>query len=216
MAITELIFPKVKPDQASLDELERDWPTISKRLTHPNPGLLSAYRGWVLTENGRNVREEHREFLLFEWEKAEHFHAFIVSEQFKNFAASIRHLVNGPPTLQLFDTNLSPQDAASSSSIEIFRVAVPNAKNAETVLQTWKHISQKAKERYGDKAAVTYGKSQNLEQEVVAGIIGWSELEDCVPNNQESVLVDSLESMKSLGELSNITVAIEAMDLPSS
>lgn len=198
MAITELIFPKVKPDKASLDELERDWPTISKRLTHPNPGLLSAYRGWVLTENGRNVREEHREFLLFgelhrnmsptlirnlirpghaEWEKAEHFHAFIVSEQFKNFAASIRHLVTGPPTLQLFDTNLSPQDAASSSSIEIFRVTVPNAKNAETVLQTWKHISQKAKERYGDKVSVTYGKSQNLEQEVVAGIIGWSELE---------------------------------------
>lgn len=65
MAITELIFPKIKTDQASIDEIERDWPKISKKLTHPNPGVLCAYRGWVLTENGRNVREENREFLLF-------------------------------------------------------------------------------------------------------------------------------------------------------
>jgi hypothetical protein len=65
MAITELIFPQIKTDQASIDEIERDWPEISKRLTHPNPGVLCAYRGWVLTENGRNVREENREVLLF-------------------------------------------------------------------------------------------------------------------------------------------------------
>ena len=65
MAVTELIFPKVKPDPASIEEIERDWPIISKKLTTPNPGLLSAFRGWVLTENGRNVREENGEFLLF-------------------------------------------------------------------------------------------------------------------------------------------------------
>lgn len=112
-----------------------------------------------------------------EWEKIESFHAFIISEQFKNFAASIRHLVTGPPTLQLFDTNFSPKDAASATSIEIFRVAVPNAENAEAALKTWENISQKAKERYGDKVSVTYGKSQNLDEVVIAGIIGWSRLE---------------------------------------
>lgn len=65
MAVIELIFPKFKPDQASIDELERDWPIISPKLTNPNPGLLRAFRGWILTENGRNVREENRAFLLF-------------------------------------------------------------------------------------------------------------------------------------------------------
>lgn len=65
MAVTELIFPKIKPNPASIEELERDWPIISKKLTNPNPGLLCAFRGWILTENGRNVREENREVLLF-------------------------------------------------------------------------------------------------------------------------------------------------------
>jgi hypothetical protein len=65
MAITELIFPSVKTDSASLKELERDWPSLSKGLTDPNPGLLYAFRGWILTEDGLDVREAYREFLLF-------------------------------------------------------------------------------------------------------------------------------------------------------
>jgi hypothetical protein len=104
----------------------------------------------------------------------ESFHAFVVSEQFVNFAASIRHLVNGPPTLQVFETNFGPGDAASASSVEIYRVSVPNAENAEAALKTWEEISRMAQETYGDKVAITYGKSQNLEEEVIAGIIGWS------------------------------------------
>lgn len=65
MAITELIFPRVKTDQGTLEELERDWPKLSKGLTNPNPGLLHASRGWVLTENGKHVRDAFKEFLLF-------------------------------------------------------------------------------------------------------------------------------------------------------
>jgi hypothetical protein len=65
MAVIELIFPKFKPDQGIIDEMERDWPIIFKKLTNPNPGILSTFRGWILTENGRNVREENRAFLLF-------------------------------------------------------------------------------------------------------------------------------------------------------
>lgn len=64
MAVTELIFPKIKTDPASVDQVEREWPIASKTLINPNPGLLCAFRGWVLTENGRNVRGENREFLL--------------------------------------------------------------------------------------------------------------------------------------------------------
>lgn len=65
MAITELIFPVLKTDKASLDEVERDFPIFAKKLTDPNPGLLNAFRGWVLYENDRNVRDEHREILIF-------------------------------------------------------------------------------------------------------------------------------------------------------
>lgn len=70
MAFTELVFPCVRPDPATLEALERDWPKLSKGLTDPNPGLLCAFRGWVLTEDGLDVREDYKEFLLlgeFAW-----------------------------------------------------------------------------------------------------------------------------------------------------
>lgn len=65
MAITELVFPKIKTDQASLEEFERGWPEFSKILTTRNPGALCAFRCWILTEDGRDVREEHKRLLLF-------------------------------------------------------------------------------------------------------------------------------------------------------
>lgn len=65
MAITELIFPQVKTDKASIDEIEREWPSFEKMLTNPNPGLLSAFRGWVSTENEQDVRGEFKEILIF-------------------------------------------------------------------------------------------------------------------------------------------------------
>lgn len=65
MAVTELIFPSIKTDPDSLNEIEQNWPTISKRLIDPNPGLLSAFRGFILSEDGVDVRDAYREFLLF-------------------------------------------------------------------------------------------------------------------------------------------------------
>lgn len=105
-----------------------------------------------------------------EWDKAEDFQAFIKSDQFGNFAASIKHLVNGPPTLQLFETNISPREAASASVVEIIRLSISNPENAETSTQAWERISRFLS---GKKASVTYGTSSNLENEVVGGIIGW-------------------------------------------
>lgn len=64
MAITELVFPVVKTDKASIEELERDFPIFAKKLTDPNPGFLNAFRGWVLSEDDRNVRDEYREILI--------------------------------------------------------------------------------------------------------------------------------------------------------
>lgn len=64
MAITELIFPVLKTDKASIEEAERNHPLFAKKLTDPNPGLLNAFRGWVLYEDDRNVRDVYKEVLL--------------------------------------------------------------------------------------------------------------------------------------------------------
>ncbi|KAJ6096079.1 hypothetical protein N7486_006825 [Penicillium sp. IBT 16267x] len=213
MAITELIFPSLKIDAASLEEPERDWPSLSKGLTHPNPGLLYAFRGWVLTEDGLDVREAHREILLFEWNSADSFHAFIGSEQFVAFAGSIRHLVTGPPTLQLFETKFSPRDAASASMVEIIRVSVSNSENVDESLQVWEKASRHLAGNGEGTTSVTYGKSSNLEKDVVLGIIGWENLKEHHDMSQKKIWSETLECLKSLGEVSQITVSIEAMDL---
>ncbi|KAJ5679761.1 hypothetical protein N7462_008005 [Penicillium macrosclerotiorum] len=213
MAITELIFPSVKTDSASLKELERDWPSLSKGLIDPNPGLLNAFRGWILTEDGLDVREAYREFLLFEWNSADSFHAFIGSEQFAAFAGSIRHLVTGPPTLQLFETKFSPRDAASANLVEIIRLGVSSSENVEQSLQVWEKASRNLGGNGESTTSVTYGRSSNLEKNVIMGIIGWQNVKEHHDISQKKIWSETLESLKSLGEVSQITVNIEAMNL---
>lgn len=72
MAITELIFPALKPTKEVIDEVEEKWPTLSNALVNPNPGLLSAFRGWVISENGKDVRDQYREVLLFGKDPSSH------------------------------------------------------------------------------------------------------------------------------------------------
>ncbi|KAH8429756.1 putative quinol monooxygenase [Aspergillus melleus] len=211
MAITELIFPSIKTDPASLIEIERDWPTISKRLIDPNPGLLNAFRGFILTENGVDVRDAYREFLLFEWVKAEDFQAFIKSDQFANFASSIKHLVTGPPTLQLFETNFSPREAASASVVEIVRLSVSSPEQVVASTQAWGQLARSLNAKH---TPMTYGTSTNLENSVVVGIIGWSSEETRSQIVEEPVCVEALRSLQRLGTLNNIVVAVDAMDLP--
>ncbi|KAJ5998538.1 hypothetical protein N7451_006348 [Penicillium sp. IBT 35674x] len=213
MAFTELIFPCVKPDPATLEVLERDWPKLSKGLTDPNPGLLCAFRGWVLTEDGLDVREDYKEFLLFEWNSADSFKAFVGSEQYAAFAASIRHLLTGPPTLQLFETKLSPKDAASASMVEIVRVTVSSSENVEEGLQVWEKASRYLASNGEGTTSVTYGKSKNLDKDVVVCIIGWQSSKEQQDMSQDKIWSETLESLKSLGTLSQIIVDVDVMDL---
>jgi hypothetical protein len=83
--------------------------------------------------------------------------------------------VTGPPTLQLFETKFSPRDAASSSLVEIVRVSVSSSENVEQCLQVWEKLSRDlALAGNGESTtSVTHGKSSNLENDVVMGIIGW-------------------------------------------
>ncbi|PLB50912.1 hypothetical protein P170DRAFT_463963 [Aspergillus steynii IBT 23096] len=212
MATTELIFPSIKTDPESLNEIERDWPVISKRLTHPNPGLLNAFRGFLLTEDGVDVRGAHREFLLFEWTQADDFHRFVKSEQFAEFAASIKHLVTGPPTLQLFETNVSPREAASAAVVEIIRLSVSDAANVETAVHTWEVISRLISDK---RNTVNYGTSTNLENIVVVGIIGWESSEAQAQTTQDWKYVEAIDALRSLGAVNRLTVGIDPMELSS-
>ncbi|EPS28958.1 hypothetical protein PDE_03904 [Penicillium oxalicum 114-2] len=214
MAAVELIFPDLKPDQASLNELEQDWPMFMKKLTSPNPGVLCGFHGWVLTENGRNVRDENKKVVVFEWDKVESFTSFITTSQFAEFAASIGHLFTGPPRPQLFRTDTSPKDAASVGKMEILRLTVQNSEATALALQIWEDISVYLKTCYQEGVTVSYGKSQNLADEIVVGLIGWHALENQSIETSGTGLEGFIEKLKSLGELSCMGVGLEDMKLP--
>ncbi|KAJ6112103.1 hypothetical protein N7523_008164 [Penicillium sp. IBT 18751x] len=210
MAITEFLFPALKNDKASIEIITRIAPTFRRKLTHPNPGLLSGFRGFIVTENGKDVKADFREIVIFEWNKMESFQNFIKSDQLKDAASTIKHLMSGPPTLQVFDMNLGPTDAASSPIVEIIRTTVSNANNVDTSLKAWEKLSGIVAER---KFPIAYGTSSSPEYDVVAGMIGWQGLKEYSEGSQEEGFLEAMESLQSLGEVSRILVEVEAIEL---
>jgi hypothetical protein len=75
--------------------------------------------------------------------------------------------------LQLFETKFSPRDAASAPLVEIIRVKVSNSENVEQSLQVWEKASHYLAGNGESTTSITYGKSSNLETDVIMGIIGW-------------------------------------------
>jgi hypothetical protein len=65
MAITEFLFLALKDDKASIEAITRIAPIFRSNLTHPNPALLRGFQGFVVSENGKDVREAFREIIIF-------------------------------------------------------------------------------------------------------------------------------------------------------
>jgi hypothetical protein len=57
--------------------------------------------------------------------------------------------------------------------VEIIRVTVSNSENIEKGLQIWENTSRHLARNGEGTTSVTYGKSSNLEKDVIMGIIGW-------------------------------------------
>ncbi len=64
MTTIELAFPRVKTDEDSLRALKENEQEAAKALLVPNPGVVSAFRGWITHDNSEDVRSLHREILI--------------------------------------------------------------------------------------------------------------------------------------------------------
>lgn len=108
-----------------------------------------------------------------EWQDEASFSAFLRSDQFASFVGIIQHLLAGQPVLQLYETNTSPKDAAVAPVVEIVRVSITDGESSTAAEQVWERLSQFLTEGHERSIAVTYGKSLNLEECVIVGILGW-------------------------------------------
>lgn len=63
MAVFEIVLPKLKKDAALIAEVEANiLPAFRVKLQEA--GVLNGLRGFLVTEDGRDVRQDFREILL--------------------------------------------------------------------------------------------------------------------------------------------------------
>lgn len=86
--------------------------------------------------------------------------------------------MTGPPTLQLYETDASPNEAVSAPFVEILRLVVSKDKDLEPAQQAFKAVFQSLKDHeHGHDVALVTGESLNLDDHVIVGILGRSSFE---------------------------------------
>lgn len=63
MAVTELVLPALKSSPEDLEAFKKAWPTLSN-FFESRPEVLNGFYGWVVEENGADVRGDWRFVLV--------------------------------------------------------------------------------------------------------------------------------------------------------
>ncbi|KAI2466730.1 hypothetical protein F4781DRAFT_434134 [Annulohypoxylon bovei var. microspora] len=166
MAIIEIVFPQLKKDPESLKEALTK---LSVALaTFKEGGVQRGLQGFIDSENGVDVSADAREVLILEWPSEATFHAFIKSPGFGNFMAQLKPFVNGPPELNLFETNAASYLFGARPFLEILLIRPKNTSNDEDVETILKKV-QSSLEKVNDSDSV-YGSSLNLPKKIATVI----------------------------------------------
>ncbi|KAI5921780.1 hypothetical protein F4810DRAFT_712207 [Camillea tinctor] len=139
MAIVEFVYPKLKPEVAKKAEEEVIPVAINE---FKNVGVLNGLRGWVETEDGRDVSADMREVLVLQWPSTSTFHEFVKSDGYFKFQSLLKPLATGPPTLKLYDANDVSQFFSSEPVLEVLEIQ-PKGDDAEGALQKIQAIAEK-------------------------------------------------------------------------
>ncbi|KAI1299739.1 hypothetical protein F5Y03DRAFT_246697 [Xylaria venustula] len=154
MAILEIAQVWFKKEPAIIRDVKEELvPSLIKLLSKSEPknGLF----GYVVTENGRDVREDNRLILLLEWDAVENFKNFVASSGFLEFAGKLKESAapgSAPPKLFDVDNGVSslftsdtvleylvikPKDASEASAksiLEKIQSKIPQPGTAQVVV----------------------------------------------------------------------------------
>ena len=119
--------------------------------------------------------------------------------------------------------------------VEIVRVSIKNAESRKAAEQVWERMCKFLTEGHERRIVVTYGASLNLEECIIVGILGWPSSEVSIWNpfqpvefgmrtntkkeqstvSKEAAFTEGLDSLRSLGEVSQIIVDVSPLALPA-
>ncbi|KAI5866533.1 hypothetical protein GGS23DRAFT_275796 [Durotheca rogersii] len=164
MAIIEVVFPQFKKDPGVIEAVLKALPVGIKAFK--NAGVLRVAQGFLASENGRDVTSESREVLVLEWPTVSAFHDFVGSPAFANYTGLLKPFLDGPPQLNIFETNPASSLFTGGSTLEILLVSPKTAPSDEDLLALSKKV-QSSLEKAGGADAV-YGSSLNLPLKKIA------------------------------------------------
>ncbi|CAJ2503427.1 Uu.00g108210.m01.CDS01 [Anthostomella pinea] len=167
MAIIELAYPQLKKDAELIRAAEPEMiPLILKALQEA--GAVNGLRGFIHSEDGRDVTTDVREVLLLEWPSASKFRDFLTSPLYLEFAERIKSVSDGPPIFKLHETSDSSKLFGSDTILEVLEIR-PNERVTEEDVQGILHTVQSGFEKLNSPKAV-YGSSLNLDKKEVVVI----------------------------------------------
>ncbi|KAI0869127.1 hypothetical protein GGS24DRAFT_174237 [Hypoxylon argillaceum] len=165
MAVFEIVLPKLKKDVALIAEVEANiLPAFRVKLQEA--GVLNGLRGFLVTEDGRDVRQDFREILLLEWPHAQKFKDFVASSAFLEFASSLKDLVYGPPELKLFDASGDISSLFGTETTLEYLVVKPKDASEASVQRLLQKLQADLPQLSSSKAAVA--NSSNLDTREIA------------------------------------------------
>ncbi|KAI1258994.1 hypothetical protein F5Y18DRAFT_322120 [Xylariaceae sp. FL1019] len=167
MSVIEIALPKLTPDAELMKTVEKDVHIVLDLLKASK--ARNGLKGWLVSENGRDVKAEFREILVLEWLQIQDFHEFVASDGFQGFVGLLKGkgLLQGPPDLKIFDTENPSQLFASHPVLEYLVIKPKNTSDAtgENILHNLKsHLAT-----LGSSKAVV-GTSANLEPKEIAAV----------------------------------------------
>ncbi|KAI1102523.1 hypothetical protein F4804DRAFT_262963 [Jackrogersella minutella] len=209
MAVIELVFPQLKSDPDSLKQALSKLPIAFEAFK--DGGVKRGLQGFISTENGKDVSGDHREVLVLEWPQESTFYEFIKSPSFANFMGHLKPFVNGPPELDLFETNDGSPLFSARPVLEILIIR-PKSASTDEDLQTILKKVQTSLEKSDDFEAV-YGSSTNLPKKIATIVRVFASKEEREAAKSTSSRQEILNELSSLAEVTEL-VAEPIKQLP--
>ncbi|KAI0884228.1 uncharacterized protein GGS22DRAFT_189359 [Annulohypoxylon maeteangense] len=207
MAVIELVFPKLKKDPELIKQALSKVPGLA-RAAFKEAGVQRGLRGFIDSENGKDVTSELRELVILEWLSASDFTTFIESSAFVSYMEHMKPYADGPPELDLFETNIGSPLFGPREFLEIILVRPKNVTSLEDVETILKKVKSSLEE--ANDSETIYGASVNLSEQVATIIRTFASREE-----REAAKNSQQELLSEIGKLAVVTrLNAEVKQLP--
>ena len=65
MPFTEIVVPQLNTSPENIKAFKESWPTMARRALATQSHTQGQHLGWVLSEEGKDIQDEHKPLLLF-------------------------------------------------------------------------------------------------------------------------------------------------------